>query len=176
MSNLFSWLIWNVHGLNSLPRCDAIYQVVLLSGASVVCFQDTKLHVVSREVVDRCLGWVFDQFYFLPADGTRGGILLAWKSTVVTISNPHLSPNAITARVGGAGNDGWWFTGVYGAQLDADKLLFLAELHDIRDLHLGPWAVAGDFNLIVDAQDKNNTNLNRRMMGKFCKLLSDLEL
>jgi hypothetical protein len=53
-----------------------------------------------------------------------------------------------------------------------DKCLFLQELKDIRDLHPDPWAVAGDFNLIVDAADKNNANLNRRMMGKFRHLLS----
>jgi hypothetical protein len=34
----------------------------------------------------------------------------------------------------------------------------------------------GVFHLIVDATDKNNTNLNRRMMGKFRKLLAEVEL
>lgn len=155
-----------------MPRCDSIYQ----PGASVVCFQETKLQVVSREVVDRCVGRDFDQFFFHLADGTRGGILLAWKFAVVTLPNPHYSPNAITTRVGGAGDSGWWFIGVYGPQGDPDKVLFLQELRDIRDLHPGPWAVAGDFNLIVDAQDKSNANLNRRMMGKFHRVLGDLEL
>jgi hypothetical protein len=36
--------------------------------------------------------------------------------------------------------------------------------------------VAGEFNLIVDDVDMNNANLNRRMMGKFRCLLSELEL
>jgi exonuclease III len=110
----FYLLVWNVRGLNSLTRCDAIYQVVSLSGASVVCFQETKLQVVSRAIVDRCLGSAFDSFFFLPAAGTRGGILLAWKSEVVALSNPHFSDNTITTRVGDAGAIGWWFTGVYG--------------------------------------------------------------
>jgi exonuclease III len=103
----FSILVWNVHGLNSLARCDSIYHVVALSGASVVCFRETKLQVVSRATVDRCLGREFDNFFFLHADGTRGGILLAWKSVVVSLSNPHYSDNAITARVGGSGSLGW---------------------------------------------------------------------
>jgi hypothetical protein len=122
------------------------------------------------------LGREFDNFFYLSAVGTRGGILIAWKSEVVTISNPHLSNNAITVRVGDAGAAGWWFTGVYSPHTDVDKCLFLQELKDVRDLHPGPWAVAGDFNLIVDAADKNNANLNRRMMGKFRKLLAELEL
>lgn len=34
----------------------------------------------------------------------------------------------------------------------------------------------GIFNLIVDAANKNNNILNRHMMGRFRRLLSDLEL
>jgi hypothetical protein len=41
---------------------------------------------------------------------------------------------------------------------------------------IGPWLIAGDFNLIYKAEDKNNQRLNRRLMGKFRQLLQDLEL
>jgi hypothetical protein len=102
--------------------------------------------------VDRCLSRDFDDFFFLLADDTCGDILLVWKSTVVAISNPHYSNTTIT------GSSGWWFTGIYGPQSDADKSLFLLEIKDVRDLHPGPWAVAGDFSLIVDAVDKSNAN------------------
>jgi hypothetical protein len=131
------------------------------------------LQVVSRAVVGRCLGREFDCFFSLPAVGTRG---VAWKSNVVSLSNPHNSNNTITASMGGQGTSGWWFTGVYGPQSDVDKCLFLQEIKDVRDLHPGPWAVAGDFNLIVDAVDKSNGNLNRRMMGKFRHFLAELDL
>jgi exonuclease III len=176
MSDYLSLLVWNVRGLNSPARCDVVYQLVLLSGASVVCFQETKLQLVTREVVDRYCCRDFDGFFFLPAAGTCGGILLAWKSSAVSFTNPHISTNAVTARAEVSGSAGWWFTGVYGPQADGDKCQFLQELKDIRDLHPGAWVVAGDFNLIIDAADKNNNNLNRRMMGKFRKLLADLEL
>jgi hypothetical protein len=72
--------------------------------------------VISRVIVDRCLGRAFDSFFFLPAVGTRGGILLTCKSEVVALSNPHFSDNAILACVGDVGAIGWWFTGVYGPQ------------------------------------------------------------
>jgi hypothetical protein len=34
--------------------------------------------------------------------------------------------------------------------------------------------IAGDFNLIYKAEDKNNTNYNRAMMGRFQRLINDL--
>jgi hypothetical protein len=78
--------------------------------------------------------------------------------------------------VGAVGTTGWWFTGVYRPQTNVEKCLFLRELKEVRDLHLGPWVVAGDFNLIVDAADKNNANLNRHMMRRFRRLLAEVEL
>jgi endonuclease/exonuclease/phosphatase family metal-dependent hydrolase len=95
---------------------------------------------------------------------------------VVSVSNPHLSANAITARVTIGESRSWWFTGVYGPQHDIDKIAFLQELQDSRDLHAGPWVVAGDFNLIVDPRDKNQGILHRRMMGRFRRTLSNLDL
>jgi hypothetical protein len=54
------------------------------------------------------------------------------------------------------------------------KVQFLEEIRAIRLAFQGTWAIAGDFNLILDAADKNNAMLNRRMMGSFRRLLNDL--
>lgn len=70
----------------------------------------------------------------------------------------------------------WWFTDVYGPKSDEDKLLILQELWDVRALCVGPWLVGGDFNLIYQAEDKNNDNLNRAMMGHFRRFLHDVEI
>jgi hypothetical protein len=40
----------------------------------------------------------------------------------------------------------------------------------------GPWAVSGDFNLIMDARDKSNAHLNCRSMEMFRRCMNDLEL
>jgi endonuclease/exonuclease/phosphatase family metal-dependent hydrolase len=38
------------------------------------------------------------------------------------------------------------------------------------------WIVLGDFNMILQAADKSNDNLNRRLMGAFRDVVRDLEL
>jgi hypothetical protein len=70
----------------------------------------------------------------------------------------------------------WWFTGVYGPQEDDEKVMFLQELRNIRALCNGAWLLGGDFNLIYQAADKNNANLDRAMMGRFRRFLDDLDL
>jgi exonuclease III len=67
-------------------------------------------------------------------------------------------------------------TSVYGPQADGDKALFMDELEAIRDACSGPWAVLGDFNLILDAADKNNARINRRNMGMFRRVVDRLKL
>lgn len=95
---------------------------------------------------------------------------------MVTLSNPHYSTNTVTALVQSEGAPYWWITGVYGPQADAEKLEFLRELNDIRDLHAGPWVVLGDFNLLVNPEDKSNNAINRRMISRFQAQLNRLEL
>jgi hypothetical protein len=70
----------------------------------------------------------------------------------------------------------WWFTGVYGPQSDVLKLQFLQELCLVRQGCADPWVVGGDFNLIYQAEDKNNSNLDWAMMSQFCRFINDEEL
>jgi hypothetical protein len=55
----------------------AVYQAILSANAAMVCIQEMKMSVISDHVVRDCLGTSFKKFFFRPAIGTRGGILLA---------------------------------------------------------------------------------------------------
>jgi len=65
---------------------------------------------------------------------------------------------------------------VYGPQGYREKIEFLSELRDIKTVVGDKWLLIGDFNLILEADDKSNSNLNRRLMGKFRNTLNFLEL
>ena len=83
--------------------------------------------IFNSSVVLKALGSDFDNYVHLPAIGTRGGILLAWTSTEVTITDPLFTTNALSAKVStpsGAGTP-WWITVVYGPQHDDAKVAFL---------------------------------------------------
>jgi hypothetical protein len=65
---------------------------------------------------------------------------------------------------------------VYGPQGDQEKVTFLQEIRQIRSGGIGSWLLCGDFNLVYKARNKSNGRLNRCLMGKFHRLLEDLEL
>ena len=121
----------------------------------------------------QCIGPSYDGFAYLPALATRGGIFIAWDSTRVNLSNFVNDTNFITGYVLPREGNAWWLTVVYGPQEDAQKVMFLKELAERHSYCHGPWLVIGDFNIILHAADKNNSRIDRRMMGKFKKFVDD---
>jgi endonuclease/exonuclease/phosphatase family metal-dependent hydrolase len=71
---------------------------------------------------------------------------------------------------------GFLLTSVYGPTVEEDKSIFLDELKAFKPATSCPWLVSGDFNLIYEAKDKNNLNLNRQLMGSFRHTLDCCEL
>jgi exonuclease III len=69
---------WNVRGLNNGARRKVVRDMVAEYRATVVTLQETKLQAVDRQVIVESVGERFaDNFAYLPAVGTRGGIILA---------------------------------------------------------------------------------------------------
>jgi hypothetical protein len=61
-------------------------------------------------------------------------------------------------------------------QTDDLILQFLQELRLARQDCIGPWVLGVDFNLIYQAEDKNNSNLDRAMMCHFRHFINEVEL
>lgn len=169
-------LVWNIRGLNNPARGAVVRDIVQEASASIVCLVESKLQAVDQRTISGLLGLCFNTFVALPAHGTVGGIVVAWDSSVVSVPAFRVDFFSVTIEMVFVGGLQWTLTTVYGPMDDQLKTNFLDEPRNIRAACLGPWAVAGDFNLIVDAADKNNDMLNRRMMGRFRRLLNDLEL
>jgi hypothetical protein len=141
-----------------------------------VCVSESKLQSVNAFDVVECFGPRFDGFAYLPAVGTAGGVLVAWVSEEVRVSQNRVDNFSVSVELSVRGGAAWWISAVYGPTCASLQPAFLDELRDLRQALQGPWAVTGDFNLIVDAADKNTSNVDRRAMGRFRRCLNDLEL
>jgi exonuclease III len=169
-------LCWNVRGLNNPAKRNAVREFIASVRANLVCLQETKLDVIDHFVVMQCLGPSFDGFAYLPAVETRGGILVAWDSTLLGVEAFQMDLNSLTGLVRTKDGAHWWLTVVYAPQGDEAKTQFLIELEERRSLCPGPWMLIGDFNMILRASEKSNPNINRRMMAKFRSFVDDHEL
>lgn len=128
--------------------------------------QETKLQDMDDAVVREALGNDFTANYsFLPARGTRGGILIAVSGQHFSLVSTFVTKNTITVVVRML-DDGaeWSLTSVYGPQRRRRKERFLDELKILKNRVTASWLLAGDFNMIYKASDKNNDKLDRRLM------------
>lgn len=122
-----------------------------------------------------------NDFAYLPASNTRRGILIVARDANAFISDVLVGYYSLTIRVRpaeqqGDGDGSWWLSSVYRPHDDNGKVLFLEELEAIRDPCPGPWAICGDFNLILNEADKNNERINCTNLSRFQRKVTDLEL
>ena len=70
----------------------------------------------------------------------------------------------------------WFLCNVYGLQGKVPKINFLAEVKAGVQLIQEPLAILGDFNLIVEVADKNNSAIDRGLMLAFRQFINDLQM
>jgi exonuclease III len=171
-------MCWNVRGLNDGAKRASVRSQIISSGATVVCLQETKISNWTHNLlVDTVGADMASNAVSLPAVGVCGGILVAASERFFTLTQPFLTLNTVTAKLTMlAENKEWSISGVYGPQNEADKILFMQEILDLRQHVLPAWLLLGDFNLILSAQEKNNNRLNLSLINRFKATIDNLEL
>lgn len=96
-------LVWNVRGLNSRARHDAVREFVAHEHATVVCLVETKTAVLSARMANDLMGGVIG-YVCLPAVGVVGGIVVAWRSdaweVLASVHHPLFLDRADSAFAG----------------------------------------------------------------------------
>lgn len=118
----------------------------LSTGYSVFARDNVGLYIRTG-MCHLLLGRVFT-LVCLPEQETRGGILVAWRDDVFLAECHRVHCYSVLIKFKTDGEQSWWFSGIYGPHLDAEKPAFLEELREVRSLCSGPWMLAGDFNMI----------------------------
>ena len=133
-------------------------------------------NVVTDVLANEILGTMFD-YVFLPAVGVSGGILLGWNKEYGSAADVTRGDFSLTARlIPVESSTHWWITVVYGPLRDVERVQFLEELSRCSDTCLGSWLICGDFNMIYQAQDKNNDRLDFRAMRRFRAFINTAHL
>lgn len=157
-SQQYKIMSWNVRGLNSRAKQEDVMQMVGIYRPDIVCVQEPKMERINEATVRNSLGRDYDgDFKYLPADGTRGGILVASRTELLKLEDCSLTTNTISLKIqDGRRNITWGLTVAYGPQEEFDKKMFIRELKQLKTTAHRNWLLIGDFNLIYRDEDKNN--------------------
>lgn len=172
-------LVWNVRGLNNPTRRKVVRDMVVQNNISLVCLQETKLASVDLGIVHQCCAGDFFEFVYSPTQGTRGGVLLAWKGEQLLLPNVLVQESFVAAHGRTVGGLPIGIFTVYGPQDTNDKLLFLNDLEHAVQTFIPAGttlALTDDFNLIANVADKNNSRIDRRCLGAFRRFINVLQL
>ena len=119
-------LDWNVRGLNNKARRKVVKDLVQDTKCTIAALQETKLSLINETDIIETLGVRFSkQFAYLPAQGTRGGALIAVDEDYYNICQAHVREHTVSVCVISTQcTESWWLTVVYGPQGDREKLSF----------------------------------------------------
>lgn len=75
---------WNIRDLGRLGKRFLVKDFLHLHCAKVCCLQESKLDEISLSTWRKIGGNRLDQFEFVPARGSVGGIILGWNSILLS--------------------------------------------------------------------------------------------
>jgi exonuclease III len=113
---------WNVRGLNAPARREAVRAMIQAAHSNLVCLQEIKLASVDDQIALDILGLSLDGYHFLPASGTRGGILMGWNMSSIQAINPMHRDFSLSMEIRlGCISSTFNLTTVYGPTDDTTK-------------------------------------------------------
>lgn len=124
---------WNVRGLNDRQKRLEVRQTMLLEKPNIICLQETKISQMERNVFKEICGNHLRQMKVLNANGTRGGILIAWTDKRFEELDSDIREFTITFKLKSKQDQNiFYLTGVYGPSVSTIRQRFLDELQAIR--------------------------------------------
>ena len=140
---------WNVRGLNNRDKRLCLKNMIKDWRADIICLQETKLELITAQIVRSLWRCQFVDWMFLRSMGASGGILLMWDKRVVEKVKDAVGQFSVSCKFKNVADQKvWMFTGVYGPNNDGDRRLMWDELAGIHSWWDVPWCVGGDFNVV----------------------------
>jgi exonuclease III len=174
-----SWkvLCWNVRGLNSDNKWNAVRDRIVESFCDIVCLQETKREHFDLNYIRLFCPPTFDSYVYLPSVGASGGTIILWKSAFFQgkqiFQNSYATSVEFTSLYNGAV---WILTNIYAPCTPNGKRDFLNWFKHINMPDIFDWLIVGDFNLYRNPEDRNKDGADYAEMLLFNEAISKLGL
>jgi hypothetical protein len=167
-------LTWNVRGLNEGRKRLKIRNLLSTWKVDIVCLQETKLKMVSDQLVHSLWRCPHKEWCHVDSIGASGGILLMWDRRVVTKIEVCLGNYVAACSFRNVG-DGlvWAFAGVYGPTCNSLRRFLWEELTGLLSYWDLPWCIGGDFNATIFHNERSGGAGYRRAASEFADFIGD---
>lgn len=179
VSKIFLLLSWNVRGLGDPEKCTVVRDALRQATPSIICLQETKLSDCSCFKAATFLPPnMLSSFVVSSAAGSRGGMLIAWHSNTLSLLTSTVPNNYCLSATFSSNVSEHTFsvTNIYAPSDHRESTTFLAQLAELPTDSDGPWLLAGDFNLIRSASDKNTPISNASLISAFNDTINTMDL
>lgn len=138
---------WNVRGLGRPVKRFLVKDFLGLHLADVCCLQESKFKDISPAMWCKISGWWLNQFLFLPAHGSTGGIVIGWNSVVLTGQLVQVGEFNLMGYFCSFSDHLYWrCRGMYEQNMRSLKLDFWAKLKGCAAESSVSWVICGNFN------------------------------
>jgi exonuclease III len=152
---------WNIRSLNKPGRKQALYDAISEFRFDFIGLQETKTDQVNSGFLDFISGNISFKWFSLPAKKTAGGILVGVRDDKFEVISSSTGTYFVSIILSDKSNSCMWqLVMVYGTAYADLKMDFFAELHVIMESCSLPILLGGDFNLVRNASEKSNENVN----------------
>ncbi|KAH9770133.1 hypothetical protein KPL71_012275 [Citrus sinensis] len=165
---------WNVRGLGNTRTFLAVKDILREHKPHILFVCETKLKQVQMSNMGKSLG--FDNCFSVGRNRMGGGLALLWNYesdiSIISYSNHHI--DVVVSEVN---RKKWRCTGIYGHPKSMQKRHTWTLLRRLAGLFNYPWLCFGDFNEILNLNEKlggNDRCLN--MVAEFREAVTDCSL
>jgi exonuclease III len=170
-------LNWNIRGINSDDKCNAVHAKIEESSCSVFCIQETKRQSFDPSMVRKMAPRRFNKFTYAPSQGASWGIFVGWNGSIFEGSVVSINSYAIIIQFIATQNAEMWFlVVVYGPCNGQQRQDFIDLLNNLQIPDHENWMIIGDFNFYRSTQCRNRGGGNMQDIMTFNGVISNLGL
>ncbi|XP_022752295.1 uncharacterized protein LOC111301045 [Durio zibethinus] len=148
-----SMLLWNCRGARHPNFVRTVRELAGMHGPDIMVITETRARGEDvRHIIDRL---PFDSWKDTATIGYKRGIWFLWKSDLVEVDDICATEQEIHATIKVKSNNfSWLISAIYASPCYKERLLLWENLKTVPSHHDLPWLVLGDFNEVLNIEDK----------------------
>ena len=156
---------WNCRGICNASTVRALRAQNRGHKPDIIFLCETKTNGERMDYVKRMVG--FNENVVTEAKGRVGGLCLMWKNNV-QIEVVEFNKYLIAVKILDPGGD-WNLVGFYGPPYASKKRKAWENLCALLETFQEPWICFGDFNIVMDSEEKDGGRAECSMSSNFLK-------